>query len=269
MRSVGRRVCIGLVAAALMLFALQAAPSLASGPSSSGEISRAQVSPDWTMASIAGVASRTNECVEPPEEPEPPEGPEPGESSGPTPPIEPESPPQMCGWIPYATVGPGTSQADCSSAGRRLDSLGQGVQLVWEGKEIGGPGSAGYDLQDVQLENGPNGPLLCLSAVEAVVESLMCEVEEEGGTCPYVVEHAYYQLDSALLEPATPSVSPATTSALSSPVQPFAYPGRVHYCRTVNPRSKGKGPSTRAKSGRHASKRKPFKLCLDRLTRVG
>jgi hypothetical protein len=177
----------------------------------------------------------------------------------------------MCGWIPYATVGPGTSQADCSSAGRRLDSLGQGVQLVWEGKEIGGPGSAGYDLQDVQLENGPNSPLLCLSAVEAVAESIMCAAEElpGGATCPpYVVEHVYYQLDSALLEP--PSVEgPTTAPALSPPVQPFAFPGRVRYCRTVNPRPKRKGSSTRAKSGRHAAKRKPFKLCLDRLTRVG
>lgn len=266
MRSVGRRVGASLVIAALMLFALQTAPTLASGTSSSGEITRAQVSPDWTAASIAGVASRINECVEPPEEPEPPEGPEPGEPSGPTPPIEPESPPRMCGWIPYATVGPGSSPADCSSPGRRLDSLGQNVQLVWEGKEIGDPGSAGYDLQGVQLENGSSSPLLCLSAVEAVAESIMCAELQEGATCPpYVVEHVYYQLDSALLEPPMPSVD---GPALSPPAQPFVLPGRVRYCRTVNPRHKGKGSSTRAKSGRHVSKRKPFKLCLDRLTRV-
>jgi hypothetical protein len=260
------------VAAALMLLALQTAPGLASGPSSSGEISRAQVSSDWTTASIAGVANRINECVEPPEEPEP-EGPEPGESSGPMPPIEPESPPRMCGWIPYATVGPGASQADCSSAGRRLDSLGQDVQLVWAGKEIEGPGSASYDLQDVQLENGPNSPLLCLSAVEAVVESVMCEVVE-GGTCPYAIEHAYYQLDSALLEPPTPSMgNPTAISALSPPARSRIFPGRVRYCRTVKPRRKGRRSNTSAKSGRHASvataKHKPFKLCLDRLVRVG
>src|SRR5438132_1263634 len=52
--SVGRRIGGSLVAAVLTLFALQVAPSLAFGSPSSGEITRAQASPDWTVAASPG-----------------------------------------------------------------------------------------------------------------------------------------------------------------------------------------------------------------------
>src|SRR5438132_9193862 len=114
--SVGRRIGGSLVAAVLTLFALQVAPSLAFGSPSSGEITRAQASPDWTVASIAGGANTTvqgSQCLEPPEEPEPPEEEGPWEESD----IRWEELfwPETCNWTPYATVGPGASQADCSS----------------------------------------------------------------------------------------------------------------------------------------------------------
>lgn len=183
-------------------------PAGASG-ASTGEITRAQVGSDWTTASIAGMAVRSGDCQEPPIGPEPP----PGEES--TPPILPESPPWTCGWIPFATIGPGSSQSDCSAAARRWDSFGDQVQVVWVGQELKGPGSAGFDLNDVALERGADSPLLCLAAVEAVGEVVGC-LAVVGVPCPpYEIRHHTYQLDSALLEIVTAPV--AREQALSPP----------------------------------------------------
>jgi hypothetical protein len=258
-----------IVVATFALLSLQAAPGLALA-SSGGEITRAQVTPGWTLAGIAGIASTTLQaeaCTEPPEPPEPPrEEPVEGEEWEGAPPEE-FFRPETCSWIPYATVGPGASQADCSSPGRRRDSLGEGVQLVWAGDEMENPGSISFDLSGVLLNYGSSSPLLCLSATEAVLEAMYT------GECPfgsrdncfsgYSVVETYQQLDSALLEPvASPTEKPASGPAQETVGPSLLVPHvKARHCRTATPRRKGK--ASRAKGGH-----KPSKLCLGRLTKV-
>src|SRR6476469_6527215 len=167
------------------------APAGASA-SSSGEITRALVSPDWTTASIGGEATRSNGCIRPPKGEKPDK--EEKEKDPQTPP--PDTPPGLCGWIPFATVGPGASQFDCSA--RRLGSLDENVQLSWVGSELTGIGAATFDLTDFSLQHGSAAPLLCLSAVETVPEGKVCVPEIDCSGYRYV--HLTYQLDSALLE---------------------------------------------------------------------
>lgn len=183
-----------------------------------GDITRAEVDPNWASGSFAGTVGKSETCQETPKEPESPERPEEPESpeepglprqSG-SPPIQPDTPPWDCGWTAYATVGPGTSIDDCSSAERRWGSIGAGVQVIWEGEEVTGPGSVSFGLPGLALEYGAAAPLLCLSAVESVREGVMCPEEEES--CPpFAVVHASRQLDAALLQPpaAEAAVSPA------------------------------------------------------------
>jgi len=252
------RVGGGVTAALVVLFVLPA-PGIASA-SSSGTITRAQVSADRTQANVAGTATRANSCEERPEEsPELPEEPE-GELLPPgwqSPPIQPESPPWECGWIAYATVGPGSSPADCDSPSRSLSSIGSGVQLIWSSEELTGPGSRGFDLEGLQLEYGSAAPLLCLAAVESVFDEEI-ECEEGGEPCPpYAVRHRTYQLDSALLEPPTPvskSEEAPTSGSLQVVTPPTSTVGpmRSRQCRTVKQKygaansSPAKGPLGRA-----------------------
>lgn len=178
-------ICTALMAAVLPAGALAF---------SSGEITRATTMPDWGSASLAGIAERTHYCDHE-EGPEPPAG---GTGESP-PPRQPESAPWACGWIPYVTLGPGSSQSDCAAPTRRLGTLGPGVQLVWLGPELKGPGSVAFDLRDVGLEHGAAAPLACLSVVEAVREDVICP--EDGSPCPpYAIVHRHDQLDSALVE---------------------------------------------------------------------
>jgi hypothetical protein len=163
-------------------------PAAASGHSN-GEISWAGVDAQWTFASIAGAAERTHGCSVPvPGKPDPWE---------PEPPLPPSSPPWTCGWIPYVTSGPGSSVEDCSALDRRLGSLGEGIQLIWAGPELMSVGTAEFDLENVPLEGGADAPLLCLSAVEAVLARRVCIPEIK---CPPVIVHEVTVLDAALLE---------------------------------------------------------------------
>lgn len=190
-----RRVRWG-IAVALAALVCSLTPAAASG-SSSGEVTRAEVDAEWTSASIAGVAVRTNDCVQGSTGPKPGPGEEP-----PPPPKLPNSPPWECGWIPYATVGHGSSLEDCSSPSRRWNSIGAGVQVVWVGPELKASGSAEFDLAEVDLEHGSAAPLLCLSAVEAVREGVACAPEV---SCPpYAVVHTVYSLGAAKLEVTQP-----------------------------------------------------------------
>jgi hypothetical protein len=147
----------------------------------SGQITRSEATQNWVSASIAGSATQTVGCVEDPEEPG-----------------SPPPPSGACDWVAYATVGPGDSIADCSSPGRRLESIGPGVQLVWEGEELKGVGTASFDLANVALAYGSAAPLLCLSVVEAVRETVQCPEGEEE--CPpYGIGYRNRDVDAALL----------------------------------------------------------------------
>lgn len=240
----------GWVAMALAGLGLLA-PAVASG-ASSGEITRAEVNPDWTSASIAGVAVRSNDCVVPPKDPDGPQPPKEPETT-----ISPDSPPWACGWIPFATIGPGSSSADCSASGRRLNSIGEDVQLAWVGPELQGPGVAPFDLAALSLARGSAGPLLCLSAVEAVYARKVCvpEIDCSG----YWIVHQVHQLHSALLGVVSPT--PLSPPPLGAPAPPPPSPPR---CRTPKPRPKaakrkariGIGPSIRV-----TGSAKPVRRC--------
>jgi len=173
-----------------------------------GDITRTEVDQGWTTAALAGLAVEELDCEEGPEGPVSPEG---------GTPVQPKTPPSECGWIAYATVGPGTSISDCSSSTRRLNSIGTGVQVLWEGEEVRGAGLAQFDLSNVDLDYGAAAPLLCLSVVEAVRVQVECQEGEEA--CPpYAVVHRYRHLDAALLEPVPLPIldPPASVGPLTS-----------------------------------------------------
>lgn len=200
-----------------LLIAIASFPSVALG-SSTGELTRVQVSANWTHGSLAGTAARLSGCVRPPEG-----GP------GSLPPKQPQSAPWECGWIAYATVGPGSSPGDCASPDRRLAALGPGVQLLWSSEELLAPGSAAFDLPDVNLEFGEAAPLLCLSAVEAVAEGLVCTDDVESDCPAYAIWHQHFQLAGQLLHPESQSIAAAPTagivgSAASHPSPPCRKP---------------------------------------------
>lgn len=268
----GRRLVRRGAVTATILGLLALLASAAALGASSGTIGRAQVSSDWSNASISGVAADLDGCPEPPEEPGPPEGPKPPEEpGGPGWPEEPGPGWQNsfeCSWIPYATVGPGTAAADCSSHDRRPGSIGDGVQLVWTGEELKGAGSAGFDLNGVALDYGSDAPLLCLAVVEAVPDPVRCE-QLGGGDCGgYGTAYEYEQLDSAILEPEAPIVVPPVESAAPGPNPPSSQP-----CRAVKHNRHGLKRSQRLHRKRKArakvsrrtatspAKRKPFRRC--------
>ena len=225
--------------------------------SSSGEITRAEVSADWATASFAGSAASSTSCN--PRGPKPPEG-EWGFDWGP--PILPDSPPWECGWIPFATIGPGTSLVDCSAEGRRWNSIGEGVQLVWSGAERVGGGSASFDLDGVALTYGSQTPLLCLAAVEAV-EGVVCQAEG----CPeYAILHTLHVLDSAVLEMVTPELpgpTPDSTGPFS--LQPLPLPTAEECDRRKSKARKGRvakdGKTAVGQQKLAAGRARPMRRC--------
>lgn len=231
-----RGAVIGLLAVAML------PPPSASA--SAGRIATASASFDWSSARISGAVYRTIECLKPPEYPRPPTSPgwlEP----------EPSPPPpeyfSLCAWIPYVTVGPAD---DCASPERRWLTGGSKVQVVWSGGERTGVGSAAFDLPDVALEFGADGPLLCLSVIEAAAEGIVCVQVVPSPCPPYAIVGRSYPLDSALLEPvpASPNVPVAETE-----VQPAVIIDRPlkRHCRRSRVRAK-RGAGVKLKAGRKA-----------------
>lgn len=218
--------------------------------SSSGEITRALVSSDWTTASVAAFAVRSNECGEPPEgiagkEPPPGEFPAPDE---PTIISTPGAAPWRCGWIAFATLGPGASADDCASPERRWGSFGKAVQLIWKGPELKGPGLAQLDLQDATLGGGSASPLLCLAAVEAVFQQVQCKEGKFGSSCPpYRIVHSTYQLDSALLEVIPTLAATEQSQLLPVPGEEPCKKQRKRHKRAQKHGGLALGPNIRAK----------------------
>jgi hypothetical protein len=239
----GRGTKTGVLLVTLLALASVVVPAAAHG-ALGGAITRAQATSDWTTASIAGVAVRPGDCIEPPKGPEP--GPGEGEEplEGPTIIDGPDSAPWTCGWIPYLTVGPGSVASDCSSWGRRWNSLGSEVQLLWLGPEDRGGGPLGFDLSGAPLEYGAAATLLCLAAVEAVPEGVGCPAVEGVKCPPYAIVHRTYQLDSAVLEATEPDLGlPSPPPLLGSPT-PLPSPDS---CK--RPGKKAKGTNKKARIG--------------------
>jgi hypothetical protein len=105
----------------------------------SGEITRAQANAAWTVGYIAGTFT-SGDCVMA------------------------LAPASYCGWIPYATIGPGVSKSECTAPDRQWSSLGEGVALALWGGETGGAEAAVFDFPGIWLDGQDR--LLCLAAVE-------------------------------------------------------------------------------------------------------
>jgi hypothetical protein len=112
-------------------------PAAAHG--ASGQITRAIANADWTVGDIAATVSWSG-CVE-------------------------RAKPADCGWIPYATIGPGASQSDCDSHAHDWPDLGEGVALAFGGGGFNGPGTFSHESPMVSLRGRPE-ELLCLFAIE-------------------------------------------------------------------------------------------------------
>lgn len=192
------------VATAFVTAVLMADIALAS----SAEFTRAQVGADGVHASIAGVVEWTEGC----------EG-WPDLSGGPE-----SYPASTCSaWTPYATIGPMSSGESCSSAGRDLTAIGDGIEVIWEDEERLGEGYVSFDLPDVLLPGGAGTLLLCLSAMETRTDINCGWIG--GWDCHGEIRERQHQLDSALLEPppATPAPSDSQSPlSVPSPGEPSA-----------------------------------------------
>jgi len=245
MSGLGRHVGATSGMVIFLLAVVASFPGIALG-SSTGELTRVQVSADWAHGSLAGTAVRLDGCVQPPDE-------DSGEEPS-IPPKQPQSPPWECGWIAYATAGPGSSSSDCASPTRRLSTLGPGVQLLWSSEELTAAGTTAFDLTDVGLVYGEAAPLLCLSAVEAVAEAVDCTDEVESNCPPYAIVHRHLQLASRLLRPEAQSLSEAALPAASSPNRQGRRPCRRVRLRRPHPARRHIARAAIAARGHAASK---------------
>lgn len=146
---------VAVLAAALVLAVL--APASASA--TSGAITKALASSDWSSATVAGWVTWTGCGLQAPE-PEPPK--EEGEEE--LPPVGPVV--TGCSWTPFVTIGPGTEASECSGPGRqRPEAPGPGVVLAWQGATSRAEGTVGFEISDSPLDGGKN-QLVCLSILE-------------------------------------------------------------------------------------------------------
>ena len=186
-----RRLIRGVAALATVLVVAAVAATAALG--AVGEITKATVASDWSNGSFAGKMEWTG-CAHLP----PPLKKEPGEPGIPPPPF-------TCTWTPYATVGPGTSPEACLGSDRDLNSLGSGVQLVWQGAPRTGAGSEAFEVNDFPLD-GSAGKVLCLATREVSTDGTEIPCAPPGEPippdwhCPYVMTDYFGTLDSRVLE---------------------------------------------------------------------
>ena len=192
--------------AVLGLMAMSASNAAAS---TIGEITSAVATPDWLHGNFAGSATWDG-CAHyiRPEKGPKPEGPTEAIDLGPGTPAGP-----ACRWTPYATLGPGSSVEDCSSASRHLKSLGPDVQLVWKGETAWGAGSSSFQSAGLSLDGIP-GKVFCLAAVEEVPEEtkIPCVPPDKpmpiDWHCPYVIRTYDIPLDARAVEVVPEPVKP-------------------------------------------------------------
>lgn len=148
-------------AAALAATLVVAVLMPASASATSGAITKALASSDWTSATVAGSVTWTVCGLQLPKSPGP-EPPKEGEEEA----GAPDSPPPSCGWTPFATVGPGTEASECASPSRQWpEALGPGVTLAWEGSESLSEGTTTFEVPGVPLD-GSKKQLVCLGTIE-------------------------------------------------------------------------------------------------------
>jgi hypothetical protein len=169
------------MAGAVLVCALTPAASA----SSSGEITRALASGDWSSASIAGSVTWGG-CPQPP-----------------APPPSKEFPPEKgdtatCDWTPYVTVAPGSDPSECKSTARGWPDLGAGVTLTWMGGEQKAPGSLGFDVSGVPLSGG-EPQLACLSLIETAPMRVICTQEIPNDCPPWKMGTSIFVVDAVAL----------------------------------------------------------------------
>lgn len=191
---------------------------------SSGEITQAATTPDWTVGSVAGSVAWTGcEHTPPPQRP-----------TKPPYPWEPELSSQLdeepyCGWSPYVTVGQGADPTECSDPERRLPSLGSDVALVWTGGERRWLGNLAFEVSEIPLVGG-KPQLACLSVVETAPTAVAC-IQMVGAECPpFVMADFFHVFDAALLEGPAQQGQPARID-VSPGVPAPTFRGRPR-CRT-------------------------------------
>ncbi len=171
--------------AALGLWLSSAAFARGQG-TSSGEITTAEASGDWTTGHLVGWASWTG-CGS-------------VESSEPLSPWLGNPEPVPCEWQPFATVGPGATEADCEEASRLPWSSGEGASVVWVGHEVSTSGTQHFDLLETPLYGTP-GELACLGFVETNYNTCLWE---SGKICAQWYSSSRVSLlDAALLTTAS------------------------------------------------------------------
>jgi hypothetical protein len=197
---VRRELGILLAVASLCVACAAPTPAAASGFFDGQASGSATASPDWSNGSFSGSVEGAHQCPNVHVDVFDPE-------------FELLGPPEYvgyCGWIPFATVGPGDGPEDCSKPGRYLpDDLGAGVVLVWLGDEHRGRDADGFDVAGVAL-NGFAEPLLCISVVLIQYEPRLCVRHKSTGAITCVVEGGMIEGSETLF----------ATVALAEPEEP-------------------------------------------------
>lgn len=217
-----RRLRLGAVLAAAAVSALIAAP-LASG--STGELTRAVATANWATASVAGWASWDGYEI-----PGPLLGPEPARGTiGYLP---------DCSWHPFATIGSGSTSADCTASGRRSPTaLAPGVILAWDGLERrwAEAQSEFFEVEDVPL-GGTDGQLVCLTAIET--GPTKCLIGSLDWVCVKALPNFQVLAASLIAAPEEPPAAPA------QPAPALALPAPEVGPAAVGPRKRCRKPSS-------------------------
>jgi|GEM_PF-4587791 len=247
----GRRVNISVGLAAAVVFCLWAPTS--SFASASGEISHA-VGEEGAVSSAGGVEWEGCDHKIPPIPPRPPTPPYPPENPWEVGPYVIVSPPQpYCGWIPFATIGPGSSEADCSSADRaQPDELGEDVRLLWLGEEQRALGSQAFDVSEIAATEGTDG-LVCLSLIEIAPVAVACPMIVGIDCPPFIMAEFSHGLDAALVEWRHPGSDEEGTDGPGSPPASGGTPPSPS--SSPGPPASGP-PSTSGGGGKHRAKSK-------------
>jgi hypothetical protein len=182
------RPAVKTLIAAVTTFAVWASPAVAS----TGDISRAVATADWTRASIAGSVTWD------------------GCSAG-----------SYCAWIPVATVVPALPSYTCSGE-EALDS-DPDTRGVWSGGNFSANGTVSFDIPDAVILPGVHGQRLCLSVIQTVKrQEPLCLAQApilgyDPATCPLVNHIGTMRVTSRLLTAEVPSPPPAPQPAPPPP----------------------------------------------------
>jgi hypothetical protein len=170
----------------------------ATAQASSGTITRAVATPDWTRGSFAG-SFTWDGCVADPQAP--------------------------CDWTPIATVAPSAPGHAC--LGDEASDSDPNTQVVWSGARQTANGTAMVDQADVAILPGVRGQRLCFSVVYIpTYRDPSCVAQApDPTTCPYTTQPRGLHLAEALFTtPATEGEAPYVPPPIITTPPPPAPP---------------------------------------------